>query len=34
MMFRSNTIAEREKADLLIECNKLSGYGNTELKKA
>lgn len=33
-MFRSNTIAEREKADLLIECNKLSGYGNTELKKA
>lgn len=33
-MFRSNTFAEREKADLLIEPYNLNGYSNTELGKA
>lgn len=33
-MFRSNSFAEREKADLLIEPYNLDGYSNTELEKA
>lgn len=33
-MFRANTFAEREKADLLIEPYNLDGYSNTELEKA
>lgn len=33
-MFRSNTFAEREKADLLIEPSDLSNYSNVELEKA
>ena len=33
-MFRSNSFAEREKADLLVEPYNLDGYSNTELEKA
>ncbi|MDE5709902.1 MAG: patatin-like phospholipase family protein [Bacteroides sp.] len=33
-MFRSNSVPEREKADLLIEPYNLEGYSNTELEKA
>lgn len=33
-MFRSNTFAEREKADLIVEPYNLGGYSNTELEKA
>lgn len=33
-MFRSNSVPEREKADLLIEPYNLDGYSNTELEKA
>lgn len=33
-MFESNSIPERELADLLIESNNLYGYSNTELEKA
>lgn len=33
-MFRSNSFAEREKADLLIEPYNLDGYSNTELERA
>lgn len=33
-MFRSNTFAEREKADLLIEPYNLGGYSNRELERA
>lgn len=33
-MFRSNSFAEREKADLLIEPYNLDGYSNRELEKA
>ncbi len=33
-MFRSNSFAEREKADLLVEPYNLEGYSNTELEKA
>lgn len=33
-MFRSNSVHEREKADLLIEPYNLEGYSNSELEKA
>ena len=33
-IFRSNTVAEREMADVLIEPVNLSGYSNVDLEKA